>query len=1184
MAPANCITPQAQLAELKEKLRNARATADALFNELRLARTASRVGCKKEELVGTKVSCPQDKLGAIIGKKGSNVRHLQSEASVTVNVLKEGDVRILGSIEALDAATSNLLKVIDSVEETVDDPTPHLVQYLTSKGITALTELSARHPDVRLSVQRQPHPKIVLKGLQSNVDSLRKELLDMDVTIRVINMTDTEAAHVVGKQGATVDGLVATFQAAIDVTRSSKNSGRSSSSSGGGDGAAGAKTTATTPAMATVTVAGPAPNVEAAQAEIERLAAEMRESTRVLDIHPAAKNALLLAGGAGIQQLSRRINEGKSSGFVNVSFDGNRVALRGRAASLMPAIEIAEAEIRRVEALTVTVPVDPAIIPTIIGKGGESIKSIKGDKPVVVEIQDSGAVVICACEKEHVDAAVQAVRDIVSGNAVKRISVDAAAYKRLSGDLLRTKSKEINGICKLSLDEDKCQFVIRGEPDMLAEAESIIQNFLDSNYVKEIAVTDDDLSVLLTGGKSCKAMELSAKLDVKINANRDRSVVEVRGEQAKVQSAVKALNQFLFGGDGAVVHRLVLSQQLVGFVIGKGGKNKMELQAKFPSVAIAVSSADGTITLRGPEAEAEECRVEVMKHVAGAQVTETISISSKLHERFSKRTKPRDLIRDIPVQLTLAEDMLKVRGYAADVRDAVAILNDAIHGKYEARLALTSQQFTKVTSSCRSLSSPLQRAMDSSGATVVLDSSDESLVFRGKCCQVKAAKNELFKFFDFLFGSAFARLELPGPLVATVGKIPALSELAAKSGASIQLDRDTGFVLLYSTDATKLAKAVEGVQAKIDKASRLFFELQFEPSESWIVASIIGTKGDHINKLRKATKCDIEADSAARTVLVKSQSEELVEKARSTFDELVEKIRRENAVIAMADIDLPVFIGRAGAKIVEFSEKYQVEAKVQRNSTPPSIRFTGSESAVAAAKDAALAWIVARDEARKEADTVETLSLRREHIPAVIGVKGSTIRSLQAEFGCKVDVDRATSTVSVRGGNAEKRALTLDKIKAIMKDVRETVLESEGDKAPASPNSSPKEVVALSPDRDTNLSKPPLPPTPPRATAVAARPALPVPRPSDFPELARPPPPAAGLSETKVILDPERATARQHFPEIMSSSTCSTAGSSKDEDDDDDVGEEESEGPVLSWSHVVAGRSPAESDMVDTEA
>jgi rRNA processing protein Krr1/Pno1 len=766
----------------------------------------------------------------------------------------------------------------------------------------------------------------------------------------------------------------------------------------------------------------------------------------------------------------------------------------------------------------------------------------------------------------------------LSGTAVKRVQVHAATYTRLSGDLVRIKARAINALCKFSLDDDNCEVVLRGDPDKLPDAASIIEDFVAANYIEEVSVTTDDMSVLLAGGKTCKLADIEKKFEVKTSAHRDRSLVEVRGEQSKVQTAVKALNQFLFGGDGAIVHKIVLNGQLLAMVIGRGGKNKIELQKKFPNVSITVNNSNSTLTLRGPEEEAEECRVDVLKLIAGAQVTETIIISSKLHDRFAKKTKPRDLVRDIPVQITLLDDSLKVRGYAPDVRDAVAILNDAIHGKYEARLALTTPQFDQILSSCRHQSSPLQRVKDASGASVVIDPSDQSVVFLGKRSQVKTAKIELFKFLDFLFGSSFARLELAGPLLSYVGRMATLSEFSAISGVSVHLDRDTGFVLLHSTEAGKLERAVEGLKKKIGEAGCLFFELKFEASEDWIVSSIIGSKGDQISKLRKTTKCEIEVDSASRSVLVKSTNAELTEKARATMDDLVGRLRRENSVVAMSEIDLPVFIGRAGATIIEFSDRYEVDAKVQKHSAPPSIRFTGSESAVAAAKEATLSWIKSREEARKEAEAAVTLRLRRDKVPAVIGPKGATIRSLRAEFECRVEVDSESATVSVRGGNAEKRALALEKIKFIISEDREMSLgdSAELDK-PVSSDPSPEDQASPSldfeSDRATESSKPPLSPNSPRAVAVP-HPQR-VPQASDFPELLRPS--EASFEGSKELADAEAAAGK--VPEIMSSSTCSTAGSSKYEDD----GEEEE--PGLKWSDVVASRSTSEFvDGADAEA
>ena len=1088
---------QAEVAALKEKLRDVRANADSLYTEFLLTKTANRVGCKKEELVGTKVVCPQEKLGMVIGKKGSNVRQLQATASVTVNVLKEGDVRIMGAPEALDTATANLQKVIDTKEETFSPPNG-VIAFLTSRHIKMLKEISERHPNVRLSVQRQSET-ISLRGIPADLDRLKEDLLGLDLMVKVLELPDSEAAYVVGKQGATVEGLVSTYQTAIDVVRQENGS-------------------------STVTLTGPAHQVEMATAEVEKLAAEVRETMHSIDIDPIAKAALMESKGAGIQELNKSMNENKQAGFVNANFDENKLVLRGRAMHLPDAIAIAMTEIRRVESLKVTLEVDPIIIPAIIGKGGETIKAIKDGRPVVVEVEKSGKILVCGCDKSQVDVVVQAVQDAIAGNAVRRLKVEASLYKRIAGELVRSKAKTINGLCKLSLDDNLCDVVLRGEPEKISEAATIVLDFIKTNYIEEVLVAAKDMQTLLRGGKSSKIMDLATEFEVRMNAERDKGVVIVRGEQDKVHAAVKALNQFLFGGDGLSVVKIPLNEQLLGIVIGKAGKTKDELLKKFPGVSLAVDSAECIITLRGPESAAEECRIEVSKLIASAQISESLELSQKTYQHLTK-CKPRDIVRDIPVQLNITESSLTVRGYRTDVADALSLLKEAIHGRYEARLVLSSPQFSQIASACRRGLSPLQRVMDSSGATIALDSSDDSLVFRGNKAQVRSAKQELMAFLDFLFGPSFSRMELSGPLRLYMGKMSTLTEVSAVSGASVHFDRDTGYLLLFSVKAENVDKARSMLYERIAEASKLFSELSLEPSEDWIVSSIIGKKGAQISKLRKATKCEIDVDSSTRTILIRSKDAELVAAARMTLEDFVNKLRRENALIEIPEVDLPAFIGRSGAKITEFSDKYDVEAKVQKTS-PPSIRFHGDELAVAAAKAAVLEWIKTREAAQKEAAAVETLKVRRDKVVVVIGAKGSTIRLLESEFGCKVDVDRETFVVSIRGGNAEKRAATIAKIHSLLSaepqdaaDPEVGSLELDQD-LPQEREVDDTKTKAMEP-KEENLKSD-------RTRTPASIPAKEAPKPSDFPVLVGP---------SKKGMNDSKDEARE---EGTSATTCST--------------------------------------------
>ena len=57
-----------------------------------------------------------------------------------------------------------------------------------------------------------------------------------------------------------------------------------------------------------------------------------------------------------------------------------------------------------------------------------------------------------------------------------------------------------------------------------------------------------------------------------MNVVRSRFVVTVKGKKEKVDAAVKRLNQFLHGGDGYTVSRISVTEQALGVVIGKAGR------------------------------------------------------------------------------------------------------------------------------------------------------------------------------------------------------------------------------------------------------------------------------------------------------------------------------------------------------------------------------------------------------------------------------------------------------------------------------------------------------------------------------------------------------------------------------------------------------------------------------------
>jgi KH domain len=288
-------------------------------------------------------------------------------------------------------------------------------------------------------------------------------------------------------------------------------------------------------------------------------------------------------------------------------------------------------------------------------------------------------------------------------------------------------------------------------------------------------------------------------------------------------AAASAPKQFLHGGGGFADLTISLNDQAVTCVIGKGGTNKADLRRRFSSVTIAVESKECTVHLRGPRDEVEACRIDVLRMVASRRVSEPIHITSRHRRLLSTKTKFGDIARDleltafrgIPVNIAVHGRSIMVHGYAADVRDAVALLNWKTSGTYESRVFLPSEQFAHVKNEWSRQSTPLQRAKEYSGASVTLGSSTETLVFRGKPDQVKAAKLVLYSALVALLGPTFSRMVLTDPLVPTVGRVEALAEVSAVSGATIQLDRDTSSLLVFSTDAASMEKAAEMLNWKI---------------------------------------------------------------------------------------------------------------------------------------------------------------------------------------------------------------------------------------------------------------------------------------------------------------------------------------------------------------------------------
>jgi KH domain len=204
----------------------------------------------------------------------------------------------------------------------------------------------------------------------------------------------------------------------------------------------------------------------------------------------------------------------------------------------------------------------------------------------------------------------------------------------------------------------------------------------------------------LAGGNESPIQKFQTEYGADMNVVRSRFVVTVKGKKEKVDAAVKRLNQFLHGGDGYTVSRISVTEQALGVVIGKAGAKRAELEKKHQGVHLYIHRSN-RIAIRGPDDVVEACRIEILRLVSSVKIQQVMNLTKEEHEILAKPDVIKRATHGIPVQVTLTDDAVKIRGIFADVRDAQTMLKEQLLGVYEAVVELEASQLSCVRRACR---------------------------------------------------------------------------------------------------------------------------------------------------------------------------------------------------------------------------------------------------------------------------------------------------------------------------------------------------------------------------------------------------------------------------------------------------------------------------------------------------
>ena len=1011
---------QAQLAELRSGMKEIFAASDEIFAALEKVRLAKKLECGADELVEKKMACPRTKLGMVIGKNGSKIKQIQTILKVSIHVEAE-DITIIGNEAAIERATREIDNIIRSQEEEIELE-KLLIEYLTSKYVHVLRNLQEEYSNSYVDVQRS-NGKLVVQGSPEDIAEIKGKVLGLSIVSRKKILEKREANTIVGKKGSTIERLCTEHAIPIEISKESDTESNA-------------------------VFVGPLETIEAALTDVEKLLGDNRDVEKSVSLTVLKKDILLAEGGRHIKaiqgKLVESIPEGNCFLTVNQSVkDHPQAVVRAKQLHVTDALQFVVDALKELDNNIIKLKIDPFATPRIIGKGGETIKKITGGKPFFLEVDKiTGELSFGATTAEGLEELKKKIDEIIAINSVIRVDADSTMLRRQYRELSRSKMKnDLKGICWFDIDMDNSCFIVRGKKEDLDKTKPLLEQFVSNNQFAEVPITDEDRDALLSGGKSSKIAKLSEEMGVNLHVDRETFCLIVRGTKEKVDEAAKKIGRFLNGGDGYGVMKFTLSEQVVGVVIGRGGKTRQQLEQKHHGVTINISKAH-VVTIRGPSEAVSSCRVEIAKLVASARVSQSITISDEEKTSLEKKEYTKKIFQQIPVNLTTSNNKIVVKGTFHDVRDAVSLLNEMLTGEYKTYIELDAPQFSKVRNAVRD-PAHFNRIRSASGATLELDLTAGSIAVSGKRSNVKRAKDQIYAFLDFLLPNELARLKITKPLFVSVGKASVLAELSAQAGGvAVYLDRDLGLVVIRSSDVDKVATAATLVKKKIKDAERLAYVIELGVSDSWIIPVIIGKKGEKVSILRKKySGCKIDISKESRTISIVGESEESVQGVRNAFNAAIEKARSENIFVSIQNNDVPYFLGKGGSHVKELSAKYGVNIQnVKKGSDSGIYRISGDTENVKTAKEAVQEWL----HLRQEATAILEMPLeRKQDISVIIGAKGVVARSIEEDYKCRIDVDKQSLIVKIRGPSQELREAALAKVTELVETRRKERIASE---------------------------------------------------------------------------------------------------------------------------------------------
>jgi len=997
-AAAAGVKVKADLEEQRTKLtelRRSQAEKDDSITELhqglRKVKLANRSGCTSADITERKFTVESGKVARIVGKGGSNLRFLESEHNVSIEIDNNGGlVRLMGLESSIASAFEAIMGIVEtSIEEfPLSD---EIIVCLMMDKAQRVNDIQAQY-GVRLDISRAKN-LCKVSGLTENVIAAKALIVSLQSIRTDMLLEPTAISAIIGKGGSSITALQEEFRVAINVNRDNN----------------------------TVEVVGMRSDVTSALARIRDLVEVNREVEEVIQLEKhVLLGCLMGSNGQGLRGISKEYGVRidcevvKENALQVVKIKGNNGKVHQARAHI---VQLVGEYISN----TLVVPVPDDVIPVILGKGGSEIKAFREKFPSA-NIDIEGCNVHIQSDSAEMRATIKAeIDNILEANFSEVVNFseeEKTQLKSAQGAEVRSRiTKDLN--VRLVIDFSPTAIKVKGpRPDVL-RAVAALQTFRSSHTNEKVVLTEEDFLVLhnarTKGGDDSVVRGFEAQYNVEIRAQRKELTLFISGTPEGVAATKQAI-QGVLEGDAQYGSQIISLHKLVTpTLIGKAGSNIIKMENEL-GVKFDVLKAREQLRIIGDSAEkVQEARQAVLRFVQVCRVTDTLTVVAAVSK------KDADLMVRRATEIYQAEitstsqktasgsadnnaagsRSMVIKGTFAMVQACKEFLVQQLTGASVVTIPVGENHYGALE---KQTHGSLKRLQDKAGVSLKLSSDPCEVRIEGSTEAVATAKREVIKLLERYFPAEVVLFDIPASCLRECFGEDFAEELTKTVGVAVSVDRASSTLMLLGGEE-KLAVARKSVEDRVSQWEDCHASL---PIDSSLVPSLVGKSGASINALRKETNVSIDINTAGTSVEIKGSSKEQVAAARITVQERIRQLQAERWEHSTSTEFLPLLIGKQGATINKLRTDTGAGIDIDGN----IVKVYGAEDKVAAAKEAILELLTAAE--AKQAGS-KVLILPPNSIAIIIGSKGSTVRELQEKTGVRFDFDRVHNKCSLKG-------------------------------------------------------------------------------------------------------------------------------------------------------------------------